>query len=75
MSLLRDGHFSRGRLDATAVWGRNLEVTPLDSVLLEANLDLDGSNAPFYPYGPQSPAVTSSSIQRFTSDSVAGGSI
>lgn len=39
---------SSGRLDATLLWGRNLEITPLDSFLAEANLDLDGSNAPFF---------------------------
>jgi hypothetical protein len=38
---------SAGHLDATFAWGRNLEVTPLDSFLFEANLDLDGKNAPF----------------------------
>ena len=30
------------------MWWRNLEVTPLDSVLLEGNVDLDGLNVPFF---------------------------
>lgn len=35
------------RLDATLVWGRNLEVTPLDSFLAEARVDLGSGNVPF----------------------------
>ena len=35
------------QVDTTLAWGRNLEVTPLDSFLFEANFDLDGRNAPF----------------------------
>ncbi len=38
----------RLQLDTTLAWGRNLELTPLDSFLFEANLDLDGRNAPFF---------------------------
>jgi hypothetical protein len=40
--------FPSGNLALTAVWGRNLEGGHAsDSVLVEANLDLDGRNAPF----------------------------
>jgi len=35
------------QVDATLAWGRNLQATPLDSFLFEANFDLDGRNAPF----------------------------
>ena len=35
------------QVDSTLVWGRDLEATPLDSVLFETNFDLDGRNAPF----------------------------
>jgi hypothetical protein len=35
------------QVDATLAWGRNVEATPLDSFLFEANFDLDGRNAPF----------------------------
>jgi hypothetical protein len=35
------------QVDTTLAWGRNLEATPLDSFLFEANFDLDGRNAPF----------------------------
>lgn len=35
-------------LEATLIWGRNLEITPLDSFLLEARYDPDGSNVPFF---------------------------
>jgi hypothetical protein len=38
----------RLQLDTTLAWGRNLELTPLDSFLFEANLDFDGRNAPFF---------------------------
>jgi hypothetical protein len=34
-------------VDATAVWGRNLEVTPLDSFLLEARVGLTAADAVF----------------------------
>jgi len=39
---------SAPHLDTTFVWGRNLEITPLDSFLLEARIDPDGSNVPFF---------------------------
>jgi len=40
--------FSDGNVALTALWGRNLEAGhSSDSVLVEANLDLDGKNVPF----------------------------
>jgi hypothetical protein len=38
---------SASSVDATALWGRNLEVTPLDSFLLEARVALTPSDAVF----------------------------
>jgi len=35
------------QVDATLAWGRNLGVTPTDTVVVESNFDLDGQNAPF----------------------------
>ena len=40
--------FAQGTLALAAIWGRNVEQGHgADSALLEANLDLDGRNAPF----------------------------
>ena len=38
---------SAAPVDATVVWGRNLEASPLDSFLLEGRVELPGGNVPF----------------------------